>query len=80
MGAGVHTSKEPELTDDTVDAVDTDVAGVDTGVASWIWTTLLVTGSVDGVAAGVEVESLYRPSWAPTLIKLQTVSCGCEHA
>ena len=54
MGADFHASNEPELTDDAVDTVDTDVAGAYTGAASWIL-TLLVAGSVDGVAAGVGV-------------------------
>lgn len=58
MVAGFQTSKEPELAGDTVDTDDTndrDAAGAYTGAASWIWTTLLVAGSVDGVAAGVGV-------------------------
>ena len=55
MGAGFHTSNESELTDDTVDDVDTDAAGAYTGAASWISTTLRAAGSGDGVAAGVGV-------------------------
>ena len=55
MVAGFHTSNEPELTDDTVDDVDTDAAGAYMGAASSMWTTLRAAGSGDGVAAGVGV-------------------------